>query len=511
MRNECIPAKATGLVPRNGVLVLSGITSVSVEKGHLLTHDGRGRERRTGRFPRGSLDLRRLVVLGHDGSVSLAALRWLSDVGASFAQIDLDGEVIAVAGPPGSDDARLRRAQALAASNETGMSIAHDLLARKLAGQSVLLAGRLGAQEAAARVRSLRDRLAEARTFDRLRLIEAKAAGTYWEEWRAVTVRFARRDAARVPDHWRGFTFRMSPRSSWPRNAVNPINALLNYGYALLEAESRLALLAVGLDPGMGVLHADQRGRDSLALDLMEAVRPSVDGWVLDQLRTRTFARTDFAERPDGTCRLMPPLARAVAEVAPRWAAAVSPLAEGVVAALAGGRMTATPLTGSRRRAAKGGAEPKDERPSTDRLPPACRECGVILDRPGVHYCDACRPGRLVEVGVALGATGPAALAQLRADGVDPSHGGEAGRTRGAKNATHVTANATWDAGRPDAGDPTDFVRDVLPAVRAASVGQLAAASGLSLTYCSLIRRGLKVPHRRHWAALLGLSSAQDK
>src|SRR5207253_9221064 len=58
-----------------------------------------------------------------------------------------------------------------------------------------------------------------------------------------------------------------------PRSAATPAHALLNYLYALLEVEARVACLTVGLDPGLGVLHADLRSRDSLACDVMEAAR----------------------------------------------------------------------------------------------------------------------------------------------------------------------------------------------------------------------------------------------
>lgn len=56
---------------------------------------------------------------------------------------------------------------------------------------------------------------------------------------------------------------------------------LRNYLFACLESEARLALLAHGCDPVMGVLHADQRNRDSLALDAMEPVRADVDAFLL--------------------------------------------------------------------------------------------------------------------------------------------------------------------------------------------------------------------------------------
>ena len=74
----------------------------------------------------------------------------------------------------------------------------------------------------------------------------------------------------------------MSPLTGSPRLAVNPPNAILNYLYALLESESRLAAAALGLDPGIGVLHVDTPARDSLACDLMEAVRPQIDGFLID-------------------------------------------------------------------------------------------------------------------------------------------------------------------------------------------------------------------------------------
>jgi CRISPR/Cas system-associated endonuclease Cas1 len=63
--------------------------------------------------------------------------------------------------------------------------------------------------------------------------------------------------------------------------ATNPAGAILNYLYSLVEAETTLACHAVGLDPGLGIFHVDQRDRASLALDLMEAVRPLVDSYVL--------------------------------------------------------------------------------------------------------------------------------------------------------------------------------------------------------------------------------------
>lgn len=108
-------------------------------------------------------------------------------------------------------------------------------------------------------------------------------------------------DAKRRPGHWRHFGTRVSPLTEpSPRRAVNPANAVLNYLYAILEAEARIAALAVGLDPVLGLLHADRPNRDSLACDLMEPVRPAVDRLVLELLSRRTFTKEDVFELLDG-------------------------------------------------------------------------------------------------------------------------------------------------------------------------------------------------------------------
>ncbi len=512
--------------PQNGVLVLSGFgLRIAVERGHLIVSDGRGRERREGRFPRASRQLRRLVVIGHTGSVSFDALRWLRGVGCAFVQIDRDGEVVVAAGAAGLNDARLRRAQAMATTNGVGVAIARDLLGHKLTGQAAIV-DRLGTPPAAdvgAHVRWLLAALPGARTVDQLRSLEAEAAGRYWSAWAGVPVRWARRDAARVPEHWRTFGSRSSPLTSSPRLAVDPACALLNYVYSLVEAEARIALLAVGLDPGIGVLHADQRARDSLALDLMEAVRPGVNGWVLDTLAGRTFAKADFHETREGACRLMPPLPRQVAETAPRWAAAVAPVAEGFAGALMGGASTRplpAPLTQANRSAGRGGGrrDARREQQRTPELPPACMGCGIVLDDAGRSYCDDCLPERRKELTASLSTAGPAAVAQRRGVGDDPSHGGAAARARGERNAAHVEANQHWArehssdaAADAQASDAEAFARDVLPGLQGVPLRVMAEAAGLSLYYCSLIRRGQRVPHPRHWAALAGLGGTRER
>ena len=77
-----------------------------------------------------------------------------------------------------------------------------------------------------------------------------------------------------------------------------------------------MALAALGLDPGIGVLHVDTPARDSLACDLMEAVRPRVDAYVFDWISREPLRREWFFEQRDGNCRLMGPFAIRLSETA---------------------------------------------------------------------------------------------------------------------------------------------------------------------------------------------------
>jgi hypothetical protein len=143
-----------------------------------------------------------------------------------------------------------------------------------------------------------------------------------------VPVNFSKSDSLKIPEHWKRFGSRVSPLTNSPRLAVSPAQAILNYLYAILESESRLALAALGLDPGIGVLHNDLRSRDSLAADLMEPVRPRVDALLLNLLTSEQLRREWFFEQRDGNCRLMASFAVKLSETAIMWRTAVASFAE---------------------------------------------------------------------------------------------------------------------------------------------------------------------------------------
>src|SRR5438876_3174263 len=262
--------------------------------------------------------------------ISLAALRWLADQDAAFAMLNRDGSVLATTGPVRSSDARLKRAQALAVQTGADVIVAQELISQKLAGQERVARDKLHNKAAAQEIGYYRLALAEAETLDTIRSMESQGAAAYWAAWRDVQVLFPKKDLPRVPEHWRAFGTRKSLLSGSPRSATNPPNAMLNYLYALLESEARLAAAALGLDPGLGFIHVDAPARDTFACDLMEAIRPHVDAYVLGWILSQPLRREWFFEQRDGNCRLMGPFAVRLSETAPLWSRAVGPVVEWV-------------------------------------------------------------------------------------------------------------------------------------------------------------------------------------
>lgn len=81
------------------------------------------------------------------------------------------------------------------------------------------------------------------------------------------------------------------------RPPLDNVNALLSFAYSLLGNDCASALESVGLDCYVGFLHRDRPGRTSLALDLMEELRPCLaDRFVLTLINNRMIAGNDFRQ-----------------------------------------------------------------------------------------------------------------------------------------------------------------------------------------------------------------------
>ncbi len=491
-------------ISRRGVLTLTGFgIKVRMQSGHLEIEDGIGPERRTIRLARIGHRLKRLVCISEDGFATLSALKWLADVGASFVMLNRTGKVSFVTGPNASSDVRLRRAQALAHSSGAALRIARELIDQKLAGQEQVARDKLLAGQCADAIHRYRSELAETDTIDRVRLVESRAAAAYWSAFRTLPVMFPRKDHSRVPAHWRVFGTRVSPLTGSPRLAANPANAILNYLYSLLESESRLAAAALGLDPGMGVLHVDTKARDSLACDLMEPVRPQVDAFLLDWIMKEPLKRQWLLEQSDGNCRLTAPFTSRLSETIPIWGRAVAPFAEWVTRALwsssaklARESAPATRLTQRTKREAKGAPS----LPSSIRAPRRenlCRGCGKTI-QDGRTNCATC-------------AVGDATKNMLDAAqiGRETANGPEAQVKRANTRRKNALAQRSWKPSDQPAWLTERFYSDtVQPLLCAMSASDIARQLSVSRWYAGRIREGYR-PHPRHWRALARLVELQ--
>ena len=486
-------------ISKSGVLTIHGYgVCVRMQSGHLEIEDGIGPERRKIRLARVGHGLKRLVCISEDGFVTLSALRWLTEIGASFVMLDRLGKVRVVTGPASPSESRLRRAQALALGNDTGVRIARELISAKLTGQEMLVREKLQNINTANLIVGLQNRLADAENVDAIRGIESRAAGEYWSAWREVPVLFARKDVRRTPAHWLHFGARHSPLTGGPRLSVNPANSLLNYVNAVAESECRLAASACGLDPGLGFIHRDTANRDSLALDLIETIRPAVELWLLDWLTREPLRRSDFFETANGNCRISSDLCSKLSETGPTWGKLVAPWAEYVAHSLCSGYASQarsanrfkTPLTQSHRREVKGAPPPKLKMPRTEHV---CRGCGKPI-RQEHEECGTCAVGSATE-----------RIAKAAEIGRVAARSPEARARHAESERRHANARASWDASSQPAWLTSElFSQKVQSLLANVSTSAIRSRIGVSRWYASRIRQGYR-PHPRHWQALAEL------
>lgn len=129
-------------------------------------------------------------------------------------------------------------------------------------------------------------RVYECTDSDQLRGVEGKAAERYFGVFDEL-----------VLQNKECFAFRFRNR----RPPLDPVNALLSFTYALLAKEAASALETTGLDPYVGFLHRGRPGRASLALDLMEELRPTIaDRFVLTLINRREVNEEGFTVRENG-------------------------------------------------------------------------------------------------------------------------------------------------------------------------------------------------------------------
>lgn len=315
---------------RTEPLVLAGHgLSVRVDKGCLFVKGGKTHypaEPKELRYFKGGLDLPpRIITLDGSGIISLDALDWMAEQGMTFVRINYDGSHSMVMSPTGYSaipkkvswqlETRENQKQQLAFAIETTRNkfkAAIETLEKHISKSEKQIAAIEIHKKASLE-------LLKSKSLSFLLGIEGKAALAYWHAWRGLSLKWKSQSRYPIPDEWKVFRARSSLLTgveSVSMRASNPINAMLNYTYAVLMTEMRIKAIADEYDPMIGILHDQRRRKDrppAFALDLMEPLRPVVDRTILQLISKETFSGADFQLQSDGVCRLNPELARRLA------------------------------------------------------------------------------------------------------------------------------------------------------------------------------------------------------
>jgi CRISPR-associated protein Cas1 len=241
--------------------------------------------------------LERVVIQGSRTRLDTGVLLRLAEAGVAVLLLSprMSRRVAIVLGPA-HNDAAVRLAQALRVTDPRHCAaVARGLVASKLRRQRRVLeraqAQRPDARkplfDAEATLAQIAATLADAGDLESgsLRGLEGAAARAYFQGLAALfppALGFCGRN-------------RRPPR--------DPVNACLSLAYTLLHFDAVRAAHAAGLDPLLGFYHRPAFGRESLASDLIEPLRPAADEWVWHMLRERTL-REDHFSTQKGACLL---------------------------------------------------------------------------------------------------------------------------------------------------------------------------------------------------------------
>lgn len=332
------------------IIVVDGAVSLTVEHGSLLIRKGvpRGNETITLEMHD---DVKTIVIPSELGEVSLAAMRWMSDAGITWSVLH-KGTMIAYGPKDAGTDAKLVRAQADSKHTPLGLQITRTLLGAKFRGQLATLAKLEPSQ--VAECERIAATLANVKDYEAARGVEAELARRYWGAWLGVRMNYS----APVPAHWETYPGRNSPKSgNSARNAVEPLNASINYAHGVLESMTLASIQTLDMSPLLGWVHTDQPHKHPAVFDFMEVAYPLVEREILTWVGSRPFAKgRDFvSERDTGIVRMTSRSTGHVARLVAGVVADAYPVWEEVRGMLeqvqTGTVRIKRPLTGSRRRA----------------------------------------------------------------------------------------------------------------------------------------------------------------
>jgi CRISP-associated protein Cas1 len=231
------------------------------------------------------------VVIGAGCHITSGAIELLMKLEVPVSFVNFHDKYIGALCTPINGNQALRRAQyAASEQDEFCLSMARAFIAGKTHNQrTITLRYARELPELTPLTEGMREMIAGVATAPNIETVmglEGQTARLYFEGLRLIC----------------GEAWAFDGRNRRPPR--DPVNAMLSYGYAILEGHVTSMLHRVGLDPYIGFMHQPFPARKSLALDLMEEFRPVVvDSAILGIIGNRMLSPADF-EIQDASCRM---------------------------------------------------------------------------------------------------------------------------------------------------------------------------------------------------------------
>ena len=266
----------------------------------------------------------RIIILDASGGITFDAFTWMSDQKISLVQLNWRGQVNFSGNCGFAADPKLVRLQAQLQDSKRALEINRQLIAAKFEASAETISAIFGnvpnAKEAISKIKSWKLKVlnsTDANSHGRILGYEGMAASIYYKMWHELPLKWAGLWKKPVPATWSKVGARSMAWQRESNHARHPINAMLNYGYAILISQVRTELVSAGLDPSIGFAHRRSWNPIPLVYDVIEPLRPVVDRKVLEFALTNTFTPGDFTVNRLGACRLNPQLARQIVKCAP--------------------------------------------------------------------------------------------------------------------------------------------------------------------------------------------------
>jgi len=246
-----------------------------------------------------------IVIDGHYGNVSFEAMRWMAKHNISLSLLNWNGNLLSVTLPDMPKSGKLRVTQYQKyLDKDFRFNIAIKLVDNKINNSLNLLKElsrfynvvnvinfKRSVDEEENHFKTSLKRFNVKDSHDSLKFLktlmtyEGRIATLYWSELGKIF---------KILNPAFNFKTRKSKESSRNYNASDEVNALLNYGYSILESEIRKAINSVGLDPSIGFLHEITQSRTPLVYDIQELFRWIVDLSVIQVLEQNNLKKSDF-------------------------------------------------------------------------------------------------------------------------------------------------------------------------------------------------------------------------